>query len=336
MPLWKKRKRHTEEANRPKTLKELAKDAFSKELNKNPELMRQVAFREMGYKDLIEVTDPTTKAKQDIKARIVSKALERLDTNPEVAERFIDAQLEEIVGTPPTSDGGRDEYYSGSSLSHILEEIETMDEIREKLGGKDSKSIISDIMNSEMLKAFGTALASQFGRAAAQRTYIVQVDGEMREVTESQYKQLEQQGLIKPVAALAQAKGPALTQPTEKPIPEPAPTEQVFDIPEPGPDLPDFLLYNIETIASTIDLPPADYVGQLEYEVDAESDYALFLWGFLNRATVDGTVAFLSQYKDHYQVGIYVRNLITEDGKAWMGEVISLIKQRQAEREINA
>jgi len=142
----------------------------------------------------------------------------------------------------------------------------------------------------------------------------VSVDGQIRRISESQFKQLEQTGRISPVAAIE----------TAKPVSEPPKPE----LPKTEPEIPEFVLSNLETLASYLELTPEEFVEELSTMKDAEPTYQL-LWTYLSATTPEAVVKLIEPYSKHSQVGIYVEKLLTDEGKEWVKQVISIIKEKK-------
>lgn len=294
--------------------KQWARDKLLEKAKDNPELENQYIAKLMGIE--IKPPDPVAEKKEEIKSKIVDKALEKISKDPELAEQFVTRQIEEIVGE---STGKGTEFYGepGSILRQAIEELEDVEEFRNKIGGKVKGSALGGLVDSETVKEIlKTIQALKTGVIPQERTYVVQINGEPTEVSESQYRQLVQSGQIKPIAALEEAKG----LPPEEKV-EPIKLE---------PELPEFISTNLTELAGYLEQEPEDFITQLEYEVQAEIPHSQFLWGFLSNTTYEGIVNLVTPYREHSQVSVYVEKILSEEGKTWLEQVIVLIKEKES------
>jgi len=316
-----KEKKRTYAKRPPKTLKQILSDAFSKELSKNPELMQQASIKH-GAKELgieFEKSDPIEQQKREIKAKIIERALKKIDENPELAEQFVNTTIEEIIG------GGRGEGQgygdgegAGSILRQAIEELDDVEEFRERISGKAKGSALGGLVDSETLKEVLRTIQSLRapGGVPQERIFVVQVNEELREVTETEYKRLIQQGLLRPIAALEAPKEKLLSE---------EPTEL---------ELPEFISSNLIELASYLEQEPEDFIIQLEYEVQSNVPQSQLLWDFLSTVNYEDIVGLATPYKGHSQIGIYVEKILSEEGKVWFEKVIELIKTKGGENEL--
>ena len=304
----------------PKTLKEICGEAFRKELEKDPTLMKKVAFKEMGHAELIEDTNPIELKKQEIKTKIIDRALQKIQEDPELAEQFVDTQISEIMG-----EGRRESKYEGyespgSAIRQALEELEDVEEFRDRLGIKPREGgLLKSIVTEENVGEFIKLLRGLVVKAPIEEsTVIVRIDGQLKRIPESQFRQLEQAGRITPVAAI---EAPKPLPPTEQLLIEPTQLETK------EPEVPEFVLNNLEIFASYLELTSEEFVEELSGLKDTDSTYQL-LWTFLSSTTPEAVIKFIEPYSKHSQVGACVRKLLSEEGKVWLGQVISIIKEK--------
>ena len=319
---WKiRQKKQPSYKRQPKTLKQILSDAFTKELNKNPELMQKISIKH-GAKELgieFETKDPVEEQKLQIRAKIIERALKKIDTDPELAEQFVETQIGEIMGEGKDRGGRYEDYgYSepGSTIRQALQELEDVEEFRDRLGGNKGAGpggIITESTVTEFIKLVRSMIGKDRVEEPSGRTYIIQVNGETREVTESQYKQLEAKGLIEPVATVK-----TLKEPKEEVKPEESSKVES--------ELPEFFsLLPLDEIVAWIELPPEEFVEQISNN-DVPSYQ--FLLEYLSKTTYDDIVKIISPYKDNSQVSYYIERLLSEEGKVWLEQVIALIKEK--------
>ena len=316
---------------RAKTLKEILSDALTKEVNRDPELKRELALREGGYADLLDRDRTVEEQKKQIKQFITAKALEQIQGDPELAEQFVEAQVEAILseGKPIRRHRGESEYYpeSGSAITQAVEELESLGEFKEKLaelgmteGGKQGffsgmtmKDLLDVIPHIASLMGKG-----QGGNGQICRTYIVRVDGKDQELNESQYAQLLQQGRIAPVAVIEQPRKPTQVQ-GQLELTKKTRAEKV-------PDLSWLEGLNFDVLNAWLDQEPQEFVLKLKSEVDQGTEQSKLIWGLLTSTTVEGITGYIAPYKDNPKISIFVERLLSDEGQEWLSSVIELVK----------
>lgn len=332
---------------KPKTLKEILASALTKEVNKDPELKRELALREGGYSDLLDKDRETENKKKEIKKLVTTKALEKIQSDPELAEQFIESEVESILagGNEGKSRRRRTEpdYFEGeggtSSISQALEEVASLGELKEKLaelglvdggGGGFLKGLsMKDVLGA--LPYISTLMSKQGQEVKSVRTYIVQVDGKDREVSESEYKQLYEQGKLQPVAALISPK--TETEPTGVEGTSEL-TTAVIQSDITSPELPAFLQnMDFSMIDSWLSQEPEDVVNSLKSEVDSGVEESKLIWGFLTTANYQGIAEKITPYQEHPEVGYLVKMVLSDDGRVWLEKVLTLTKETLNERE---
>ena len=301
--------------------KDLARKKFWERAKENPQLEDQFISKMLGFE--IKTPNPIEQHRQEIATKVVKLALEKIENNPELTERFVNTQVEKIVGETPI--GFEGEGYQGSAISQALTEIKELDELREELGAGGKGNLLGGLVDSETIKKVIDLIISlkTTGVVTQEPIYIVQVNGQPTKVTESQYRQLEQAGKLTPIATLE--------MPKEQPEGE-KPEEKLPGEISPEPELPAFLsTIALEEYSWMLDLTSLDFVIQLQSDLESELPYAQFLWDFLSKTDCDTIVGYVEPYKDNSQVGSYVEKLLSKEGKIWVEEVINLVKEKTIE-----
>lgn len=342
-----KPKRKGRPLSKPKTLKEILNSAYTKALKSDPELMREIAFKEAGHEDLLHKDRETEKKKRAIKDYVINAALEQIKADPELSAQFVESQVEEILsnGAPkqPTRRGrrGKDEYEYGSSspLSSALEGLESIGELKAKLvelglvkeddgnssgGGFLKGMTLKDIMGA--LPAIQTLLGNG-GNPKTVKVYVVPINGRLVEVNESQYIDMVRSGQVQlPSTKPAQIE----SSKTEQTKTELAGTDLKAPATPALPDssvceLPTFLQnINFEAVETWLDQKPEDFVTNLKADSKGQ-DEAKFVWGFLTTATYDGIVEKITPYRTHPKVSALVEKVLSDSGKLWTMTVLELV-----------
>ena len=301
----------------PKTMKQLLNDAFLKELRTNPQVMRKVAYKEAGYPELSQDEDTEESAKKQIKGTLMQQALSTLKNNPEMMREYANKQLEDLMGARDESEDEDSEYYHGSPIQKFLSEMKELEELKESLGSKNG-SIMSSLLSKEVIVSVLDILKNT-GKQVPESRYLIIVNGEQRFVTETEYKQLASQGVVRPVVAID-------TTPSV-PEPEAETASQIVDLTEPEPDepkVPEIIeTLNLENLMQALDMPPDEVASQLmQDELKGQ-----ILISYLNGKDYDTLVKIIMPYKTHSKVGKYATKLLDEGSKEWVvGFLNELIK----------
>ncbi len=328
------RRKTDEEIDKQLTRKEKqwARDKLLEKAKDNPELENKYIAKLMGIE--VETQDPLEQQKQAIKSRIVENALKAIEKDPELAQRFTNKQIEELVG--PGADDGSEGDYMGEDESPLTQAVRQLRELRElegELGVEESKGggWTSLLKDPDVVKAIFGFLAANAGGGVTRepqiqqvRTYIVSVNGEPREVSEAQYKQLMQQNQIRPMAALAPpevAKLPEIKPPVTQPI---GSTPVSADL------SPEQTLINL--IGKSLDYTPEEFVVKLQeqcLEGSPTFEQSNLIMSFLQSATYDGICDIIKVYKDDERVKVYVEKVMA--GKEWVEKVLKLLQEPRVE-----
>ena len=294
--------------------KSWAREKLLEKAKTNPELENQYISKLMGIE--INPPDPAEEHKREIRKIISQEALEEIKRDPELRKEFARSHVEEIIGESHTSREFGDGEFFGSPIAQALQELENLDALKERIGGKSGP--LGGLITAEVISEGLKTIRELKGKV--ERVYIVQINGKSYEVPESQYQQYLQQGRIAPIAALQEPKAVKIGPPAEPPISEPA-------ISAGEPELPEFFsMVDLGQLAGYLDQPPEEFVIQLETEVSEGITQSQLIWNFLTTTSHDKIVELITPYKNHSQVGVYVERLLS--GKAWLEEVLRLIKER--------
>ena len=298
--------------------KQLAREKLLAQVKDNPELERKWIAKLMGIE--IEPPDLVEQKKKEIKAKLVEEAYTQVNQDPELRRQYAEKLIGEIVGEVPSRGEYGSEYEgSGSAIRQALDELEDVEEFRDKLGirpkeGGILKSLVTEENVGELIKLLRGIVTKT---PIEESTVVVKIDGQIRRIPESQFTQLEKTGRVTPIAAIEIPKS-SIEQPEEK----------LVEAPKTEPKVPEFVLSNLEMLASYLELTPEEFVEELSGMKDAEPTYQL-LWTYLLATTPEAVVKLIEPYSKHSQVGMYVENLLSDEGKDWIKQVIGLIKEKK-------
>ncbi len=301
-----------------------ASDRLLKAAANNPDLERAIIKRAIGI-DLSEIA-PDESEKRQFQSEVSRQSLELIKNDPELSAQLAKERAYSILGLklpPKTENDGGDGCYSGNGGS-LLDQVREVEELKRELGGNGGGlgSAIKEIITPEVIVAFLDYLKGTKNESSNVKTtkvYVVQVEGELREVDETQFKQLINQGALKPVAEL---KAPPPKQ-------EPPKAETAPEIKEPEKPLtleaktisPEILAL-IESIGSMLELSPEDFVEQLENDETSQGKTIVL---FLKNSDYNSIVKLITPYKDDPSVKYYADKIIK--GQEWIDKVLALLKE---------
>lgn len=351
---WKRKpveepKKRTKGKKQPKTVRQMLSESFHKELSKNPELMSQAAIRvgsqELGV-ELVPKTEGERK-REEVDRKITEAALQTIEDDPDLKGELARQRANEILGLKPTrrplkeSDSDED-YEFESPLAKAIHELQELRTLEGELGGANNKSEnswMSLLKDPEVIKAIFGFLASGMAQgqrpppvvsAVPSRTYIVQVEGESREVSEQEYRQLTQSNMVKPIA-LIEAKKPEVKA-------EEKTSDEVMIVSRSAPAKPESVKETPSSekteepqdeLMSYLELSPEEFVAKM-YELAAKGDErALFLKKLLKDCSYDTIRLMISPYANNPQYKKYIDKIL--NNKEWVEEVIALAFEAENE-----
>lgn len=303
-----------------------ARERAAQIARQDPDTEREYISKLIGVD--IKPPDPDKKAKQEIKSLITSEALKAIKEDPELKAEFARQQITEIMGesaSPRHDYYGRTEEFGNpvSSISQALEQIDDINELKEKLGSGsgNGKGFLSALADPEVVKMILALLVGRVGSTktteSSESSYVVRIDGQTTQVSRAQFDQFLKENRVTPIAEIGPAKPAEVVK---------DPTEQVA-IPS-VVELPIFLKdTDFTVISGWFDTEPDDFVENMKAEVTAGADEAKLIWGFLTTATYDGIVEHVMPYKSNPKVSELVEKVLSEEGKVWVEKVLELVKE---------
>ena len=319
--------------------KEFAWNKFVEEAKDNPEVLKRFVHEQMGIK--IEDPDPVIVKKREFESALLDAALNQITNNPELLEQYATQKAEEIIsggGRPRRSRTNEGEYIpSGSPLEELVDSLDTIDALKDRLGGSQGSGggILATLANSEAGKALAEGfmnlvvqggLASKSGQVQEVPYYIVQMNGEMVKVTETEYKQLMVGGQIQPVGILGTvAPQPKTIKPEVETVSDMRTIKNEAPVIEVGNEDVDKVLEQtpLEELVGYLALSPDEFVDRLREESYSIPRSALLL-NFLSSATYDTIYDVFSPYAEDLRVGEYVTKLL--ENRDWIDKVLYLIQ----------
>ena len=308
----------------------------------DPDVKKQMIAQ--AFNVTIPEKDPISKQKDELKIAITNQALKLIQEDPELSEELARQQAYEIlqVRKPSSSHKGSDdgEYYSGRDGHSISDSIREVEEAKELLGADKSglSSLFDKDVIIEVIKQLGPAFMANRNQAQLPQAHVerkvimLNEQGQLAEYTESQYSELLNKGMLRPVAAIAPpAPAPKEVASAEKPaVPGPEP-QASMPTSKPSPAEPGVQSISIPDNAGSLigylELPPEDFVTQMSMEAEAGNETARTVLDFLVRSDYNTIVNTISGFKDNPLIEPYIERLMSPEGKEWVEEVIERLKE---------
>jgi hypothetical protein len=282
--------------------------------------------------------------RKETEALISSLVLKELKENPELAKRVVDTRIAQLTNEADIVTCGEGETsYPGSPIGQVLAEMEGLEELKNRLGSGKGPGWGDMFKDPQVIANFLSAVQSIVSRSSPQVTepvVIVEIDGQTVSVPESQFKKLQQEGRVRPVATVESPKpdkDPQVGKTAPKLTAQDNPPESTGDgaventgsSTDDGSPLPFPLsLVDLAELASYLGKTPADAVEQLKARRLEGRPYALVLGTFLKVADPEALVQKAIAYEGHAKLGPYVELIASEKGRQWLEEFLRLLKQR--------
>jgi len=237
---------------------------------------------------------PEDKQKHEIDSIITRQALEEIKNDPELTKEFARKRLESIVGEIP--EGKEDEEYpQGTAIGQVLEELDNYEELKSRFGGKSGPlgGLINAELLTELAKQVPNILALLQGRQPPIQptTYVVEVNGQLREMDAVGYKRLLEQRELKRLEA---GKKPekAEVKPEEEPkLEETKPAVEELEEPRPVLEL------DLSLLADYLDGEPIPFIDSLIELQQNDSPEAMFALNLMIENDADTIIKMLQPFK---------------------------------------
>ena len=308
-----------------KILSSMGERRLIEKAEKNRDLLLNFALKEKGLEDIAKALEEAKKPKSIFNARVSELALKRLD-DPAYAEQFVEGFVASAFGHEGKPVAGSEEFgYSpdrsgdGTPAQQLIEQMNDIEELKQKFGsgGGLSGMLTPDVITSviDLVKTMITKGQSPVQGPQVERTYIIDVEGQPREVSEQDYKRLVESGQIKSVGMLSAPAPQPVTVPPEVKVTN-LPTEsKIADPPM------------LAMIQDYINMTPEAFVNRITGEASAGIPYAIFLTKYLPTTNYDDLVKIIAPYKSSEKLGKYVEWVAGEAGKVWLEQVLEAARK---------
>jgi hypothetical protein len=248
-----KKKKYT---RRPaKSLADILETAVKAHIAKDPDSALQLYAAEHGHAGLFSKADPVVSRAKELQTRMDSMALDAIEKDPQAMERFMEMAMQRLLGIKPERPRkGDDEEFDfegadggGNAFRLALEQLKDMEVFKKEMklgknGGLLSEEVLVAGMSllKTMIGGRGAAAVevpqlAQTGNypqlREAERRVLVNIDGIMRELPESEYRQMLVSGKVQPIMLQTVKAGetviatPPILPPPVSVAPQPVPVE---------------------------------------------------------------------------------------------------------------
>lgn len=317
-------------SRKPQTLEQALEQALIRQAKKDHEWALNKALKKFNLEDDIE--KPGQREKEEIAHLIAKRALDEIKNDPNLTKDFVAGQVRQIIGEPEGgyfSEGGTG--FDGSPTEYLLRELNNMNELKAALGiNSGGGGILGGLINADVVREAIAFLRETRGGQPTngqpqERTVVIQVDGEPREVSESDYNRLLRQGKIKPIAALIGESEPELGDSREDRLEE-GPVE---------PQLPELLdAVDIDEVGGYLEYSPEEFVALLNEQSNMGMSQAKFLIDYLIGEDVNSILQTILPYRENSKVKPYIDKLVTDEGREWLSQVLQLVADAQSTQNV--
>lgn len=286
---------------------------------------RRLASKLAGVEFVPKQDDPTEEKKRKIRQKVVDMALERIGSDEELAERFVEAQISEIIGEPDRRRGRNRE--TGEGGMSLLEALDEADELKERLGVDKEGGGFSGVLKT-LIENNPGILQTFFGKVLQPIKYIVETESGLREINPQQYKQLleqrERAKLQSPAPPVVEEESPQIPRTETMPsgVPPVPPAKAPSEAEEqPALAISEWLPY--------LDGGPEVFIEELLTKADEDDAQAQMALAFLRAKTADEIIELLLSFRD--KVNAQAREVIERLDREWLEGAIAYLKSLEEE-----
>ena len=326
--------------------KKFVSDRVLEMAKNNPEVERLLIAKDLGID--IEPNNPEAEAQRKIREHITTQALEKIKTDPELSKQFAETQIGRILGIELDDTGEpveRSPGYYGNPIEEAIDNIEALETLKERLGGKstggmsswlnpDTVNQVLGLLTIMMSKGQGiSSIDNNSMNKSSDPDVLVNLDGKPERIPQSQYLKLAKSGRITPIGAqittghdandgISVYSGSNNTQQSKEQPQEPFDKEMLEQ-------LKPLVIENLGAIEEIMSLSPDQCVNYIK-----ENDL-IMLDQFLSNSSYNDIMTLLDNYKDNEKLTLVYGFLDSDDGEIWLTDVINILKAGTYNNEVN-
>jgi hypothetical protein len=349
----------------PKTLDQILKESFTKEVSKNPILRNEMAGKVIGKEFGISLqNDPLEQQKKEFELKMNEEAWKSINSDPELKDEFYLQRIHTLMGSKPQRHRQNSEEEISyepeeSSIARLGRELSEFRDLQEQLGGGDKKgSFMDTFKDPDVMKAIIGLVASmknsepQAPQYIPQpvRTFVIQTEQGLREMSEDEYRSLQSVPRRQISTSVKPVEPPTITTPAEVKKIQSKETEtsalpvKVTESPQKVEPKVESPTVKDESLTSTdedpimkyLNLEPAEFAKQLidlsQGNPDSpDTQQAKAILEMLVGADYDSICELLNPYKDNEKYKIYIDQIINR--KDWIEAVLNELEKLSSTEE---
>lgn len=151
-------KKEREDYKREKAERDLVHNNYIQLLRSDPELLKQTVAKTYGLN--MKAVDPVELRRKKVQDKVTELALEKLENDPDFAERMVQAEADRIVSEGTGFDYNEEDgnHYPRSPFEDLEETLDLAERIKDRLGKGTNGGTLDTILNSKLVESLGPLL----------------------------------------------------------------------------------------------------------------------------------------------------------------------------------
>ena len=258
------------------------RELIAAKLREDPDLRDRIVEEYMNEQESGSAPDLAA----ELSDRIAQAALMELESNPELLKEAARKRIQKTIGDRNT----------GSPLGQVLDELDSYDELRERIGGEQGRG--GGLLSPETIQSILKAIPYILGKGGQQQTYVVETSQGLVEMEPAVYKQYLQE--------------------KERALPS-AKTSQQETTQKPQATVEPSISVDVSQWATYFHWEPSDVIADLKAREDPQAKFVL---NMLRTRTVEQILALLRPFENSYPSEIAFLN----ENREWLGKLTVLAK----------
>ena len=199
-------------------VKKYAGKALLEMAEKDPEIKRQMVAETFGFK----LPDSYGEPQRKLKALIDDLVIRRIEEEPELARKIAEAKVYQVMTAEGLTRDSEEMRNRPSAMNRFTTQMEEVRRLKEVMGIKEP-GFLGAFAHPEVLKSIfslipailSSILGGKDTPNTGEATVLVQLNGEMKQITMSEFEKLKKDGRVKLVGAEEPPKSSGSNNPGE-------------------------------------------------------------------------------------------------------------------------